>query len=306
MNTPLEPRDHPELDDSEFIGEELKRKYWSLIGMLQWAVTLGRMDIHCAVMSMGRYRMQPRIGHLKRLERIFGFLRNYKAASIKFRTELPDYSMYKEVKHDWKYIYGDVTEELPKDMLKPKGKKVIISVFCDANLYFDQVTGHAITGIIPMLNKTPIDSTSKRQATVETATYGSELVAARMATNQVVEWHYVLRMLGVQMDGPSYLFGDNQAVVNSAVIPEYNLKKRHNALCYHRVREAVAAGIIQCYHIDGKSNPADVLTKFLPHAVWWPLMKPFLHWMNEEKEDEKNGKKHHTNPKKNKKKKKKN
>ena len=214
VNTPLEPRDHPELDETESIGEELKRKYWSLIGMLQWAVTLGRMDIHCAVMTMGRFRMQPRVGHLKRLERIFGFLRNYKSASIKFRTDMPDYSQYKEVKHDWKYIYGNVTEELPSDMLEPKGKQVVISVFKDANLYFDHVTGHAVTGIIPMLNKTPMDSTSKRQATVETATYGSELVAARIATDQIVEWRYVLRMLGVPMSGPSYLFGDNQAVIN--------------------------------------------------------------------------------------------
>ena len=42
--------------------------------MLQWAVIIGRMDIHIAVMTMGRFRMQPRVGHLKRVERIFGYL----------------------------------------------------------------------------------------------------------------------------------------------------------------------------------------------------------------------------------------
>ena len=69
-------------------------KYWSLIGMLQWAVTLGRIDIAMAVSTMARFRVEPRKGHLDRVARIFGHLKNYKDLSIKFRTEEPDYSRY--------------------------------------------------------------------------------------------------------------------------------------------------------------------------------------------------------------------
>ena len=124
---------------------------------------------------------------------------------------------------------------------------------------------------------------------METATYGSELIASRVTTDQIVEWRYNLRMLGVHIgDEPSYVFGDNQSVVNSVSIPAYNLKKRHNALCYHRVREAIAAGIIQYYHISADKNPTDVLTKFLPHSKWWPLMKPLLHWMTDGKPEDVN------------------
>ncbi len=47
----------------------------------------------------------------------------------------------------------------------------------------------------------------------------------------------------------------------------------------------MAAGIIQYYHIKGKENPSDVLTKFLAHCDWWPLMKPFLHWLPKDEED---------------------
>jgi hypothetical protein len=129
-----------------------------------------------------------------------------------------------------------------------------------------------------LVNKTPLDWYSKRQGCVETSTYGSEFVASRIATDKIVETRYMLRMLGVQMSGPSYLFGDNLAVVSSSTIPEFNLKKRHNALSYHRVREAVAAGIIKYIHINGTDNPADVLTKFLPSHKWYPLMKPILYW----------------------------
>ena len=92
----------------------------------------------------------------------------------------------------------------------------------------------------------------------------------------------MLRMLGVPMKGPNFMFGDNLAVVNSASIPDDTLKKRHNALSYHRVREAIAAGVLKFYHIDGNDNPADVLTKFLPRQKWYPLMKPILYWPSDE------------------------
>ena len=57
------------------------------------------------------------------------------------------------------------------------------------------------------------------------------------------------------------MFGDNLSVVNSSVLPSGKLQKRAHILNYHRVREAQAAGIVQFVHIDGKENPADILTK---------------------------------------------
>ena len=78
-------------------------------------------------------------------------------------------------------------------------------------------------GIILMMNKTPVDWTSKHQATVETATYGSEIIAARVAVDQIIEWRYKLHMLGVLLadnEALSYIFGDSKAVVDSLSIPE--------------------------------------------------------------------------------------
>ena len=86
------------------------------------------------------------------------------------------------------------------------------------------------------------------------------------------------RMLGVPMSGPSIMYGDNLAIFNNSAIPDDTLNKRHNTLSYHRVREAIAAQIIKFYHIDGKENPADVLTKFLDSRTWWYLLKSILHW----------------------------
>ena len=112
-----------------------------------------------------------------------------------------------------------------------------------------------------MLNNTPITWISRRQKTVETSTYGSELVAARIACDLIIEWRYKLRMLGVVLEESSWLVGDNMSVVVNTTIPSSNLKKKHQACNYHRVRECIAAQFVKFGHIDSKENMADICTK---------------------------------------------
>ena len=83
-----------------------------------------------------------------------------------------------------------------------------------------------------------------------------------------MEYRYKLRMMGVPLSGPSLLFGDNKSVITSCSVLSSTLKKRHNALAYHKIRECVAAGIIRIYNVDGKQNIADILTKPLPVDVF--------------------------------------
>ena len=60
------------------------------------------------------------------------------------------------------------------------------------------------TGKIVSVNKTPVDWYSKKQATVETATYGSEFVAAKTATEQIMDIRQTLRYLGAPIGSKSY------------------------------------------------------------------------------------------------------
>jgi hypothetical protein len=280
---PLDPGDHPEVDTTEELGPHGRQQYQSMVGMLQWAVALGRIDITCAVMSLSHFRVAPRKGHFTRVVRIFSFLKRFKNCSIKFRTANPDYSKLDKTdkEFDWRPIYGEVSEDLPPHMPVPKGKPVRTSTFVDANLMHDFVTGRSTTGIIHLLNATPIEWYSKWQNTVESATYGSEFVAARIATEQIMDLRYSLRMMGVPLDGEAWMFGDNLSVIVSSNIPTSSLKKCHNAIAYHRVREAIAAKILKFIHIAGNQNPADVLTKYLPHRLWFPLLKPLLFWITD-------------------------
>ena len=91
------------------------------------------------------------------------------------------------------------------------------------------------------------------------------------------------------MRSKGYMFGDNKsvvdsasipttAVVDSASIPTSTLSKKSTLASYHRVREAIAAGYLQFNWKDGKSNPADILSKHWEFANIWPLLKPLLFW----------------------------
>ncbi len=69
--------------------------------------------------------------------------------------------------------------------------------------------------------------------------------------------------MGFRIDQPAILFVDNEAVVKNTTLPSSSLKKKHNAIAYHKVREAVAAGIVKVTHVRSKDNRADILTKAL-------------------------------------------
>jgi hypothetical protein len=90
VTSPFEKGDHPELDTSELCNQEQITQYQPMKGALQWIVTIGQFDINSAVMTMSGFRMAPRVGHLNRLKRIYGYLLKMKHASIRVRTEEPD------------------------------------------------------------------------------------------------------------------------------------------------------------------------------------------------------------------------
>jgi hypothetical protein len=89
-----------------------------------------------------------------------------------------------------------------------------------------------------MLSNTPIRWISKLQKTVDTSTHGLESVA----TEHILEFRFILRSLRMPLDGPSLMLRHDMSVVWNTTIPSSFLKKKHNAIAYHRVREAIVAG----------------------------------------------------------------
>ena len=103
-----------------------------------------------------------------------------------------------------------------------------------------------------------IDTYSKKQPVVQTSTYGSEFMAARIIVEQINGLRTTFRYLGVKVLGPTYMFGDNK-VFQTCDVQRGRMHKRHNTLSFHRVRKAISSNSIKFIIIPGHENPADML-----------------------------------------------
>ena len=192
---------------------------------------------------------------------------------------MPDISDFAFPSFDWSNSpYAGAKEELPSDLPPARGKKVLMTTFVDANLGHDVISGKSVTGVLHFFNKTPVDWFTKKQNTVETATFGSENTAARTSIEQLKANKMTLLYLGVPLEGIPILLGDNKSVVDSGTLPHHQLHKRHLMLSYHFVRESIAAGVLRFAHVRGQTNPADILSKHWAYQAVWPLLRPVLFW----------------------------
>jgi hypothetical protein len=90
--SPLEKGNHPELDDTPLLDLEGIQNYQSIMGSAQWAISLGRLDIQTAIMTLSSFRSAPRVGHLDRAKRVVRYLVRFKHGAIEFRVKIPNYS----------------------------------------------------------------------------------------------------------------------------------------------------------------------------------------------------------------------
>jgi hypothetical protein len=261
VRTPISSGYRPELDVTPLLGPEKANYYQNLIGVLRWAVELGRIDIHIHVSMLSSFLSSPRVGHLEQVLHIFAYLKHYDRSTMVFDDTLPNLNLASFPVANWTEFYRDAKEEIPLNAPEPLGKEVNMYCFCDADHAGDRLTRRSQTGIIIFLNRAPIVWYSKKQNTVESSTFGSEFVALRIAVDLIVSLRYKLRMMGVPISTPCITLCDNETAVRNSTIPESTLKKKHNAIAYHRVREAVAADILRIGYIQSKDNLADMFTK---------------------------------------------
>ena len=240
--------------------------YQEIVGMLRWAVEIGRVDILLEVSMMSAHLALPREGHLEQVIHIFGYLKVHKKLRIMFDSDYPQISSNRFKSYDWFDFYKDAKEGIPSNMPEPRGLHMSTSAFVDADLAGDKQIRRSQTGILIFCNKAPIHWYSKRQPLVESSTFGAEFRAMKTAVELTEALRYKLRMFGVPIDGPTSVFCDNEAVYKNTVLPESTLNKKHHYIAYHRCREAVASNTIQVAKEGTLSNLADLFTKIMTVA----------------------------------------
>jgi hypothetical protein len=266
---PLSTDHRPEIDVTPELGEADASYYQHLIGILRWIVELGRVDINVEVSMMSSHLAMPREGHLKELYHMFAYLKAHSNAEMVFDPTPVDFDRNIFERQDWSYSaygYESLKEELPLNMPAPHGQMMTMRVFVDADHAGDLVTCRSRTGFIVFLNGAPVYWSSKRQNSVETSTFGSEFVAMKQATEYVRGLRYKLRMMGIEVDEPAFIFGDNKSVLCNTTAPESTLKKKSNAIAFDFVREGVARDEWRTAYVNTDENVADLLTKPLSGA----------------------------------------
>ena len=275
VSTPLPVEDcHPELDDSELLGIDDHRKFQMLLGMLQWLQSIGRPDLSTLVSSLNRFGACPREGHLQLAIRAFGFVKytmNEQIAidprPLQFSRSTPN---FESLIPDFLQDYPEASEELDSSMPKSFGPILSTTILVDADHAHDKKTRRSLTGLLAFVGSTPVTWYSKRQGSIASSTYAAEFSALRTATEEAVSLRYMLRCLGCQLpaDGscPTDIFGDNLSVILNAQNPAADLSKKHVAISFHAVREAVAAQSIRPHWLKGKWNLSDIMTKQIPRS----------------------------------------
>jgi hypothetical protein len=260
------PRDYDaELDVSPELGEEDVSYYQSQIGTLRWMVEIGRIDIITEVSKLASQLALPREGHLNAIFHVYGYLREHRDYVIALDPTYPDieYNAFNDGA-DWREFYGDIKEPIPPNAPEERGRELVVRLFVDSDHAGDKLTRRSRTGYLIYCNNAPILWYSKRQGTVESSVFGAEFVALKTGMEAARGLRYKLRMMGIPVTEPTFVYGDNMSVIYNTSRPESTLKKKSNEICYHFARESVAMGESLTAHVRSEDNPADLCTKIIP------------------------------------------
>ena len=84
LDVPVNLGYHPELDQSEHLSDEDRQLYQSYIGILRWAVELGRIDLAHSAGVVARFSVAPREGHIYTVIKILAYCKKHIGSRIVF------------------------------------------------------------------------------------------------------------------------------------------------------------------------------------------------------------------------------
>ena len=255
----------PELDVTPLLKDEDVSYYQQQVGVLRWMVELGRVDICAEVSMLAAFSAAPRQGHLAAILHLYGYLKKNPRSKLVLDPSFMDHECHDEP--DWRDFYGDVKELVPPDAPAPRGKCVQMTCFVDSDHAGDQVNRRSRTGVLIFLGMAPIAWHSKKQGSIELSSFGSKLSAMKNAVEMVEGLRYKLRMMGIAVEGRTFVKADNMSVIHNCSNPASQLKKKSNSIAYHYVRERCAAGVRGITYVPTQDNLADMFTKSQPGEV---------------------------------------
>lgn len=273
-STPMMHGDRPEQDETPLLGNEGRTEYQQLLGKLQWISNTSRPDVKFAVTCLSWFASAPREGHYERALRVAGYLKKTSTRGIPIDCINPDLEGVNVARFDDPLgLYAGACEQRSDNEPDPvEGAR--LWGYVDASHGPDTQGRKSVTGVLLFFGSTPICWVTKRQNVVETSTFSAEFAALRMAVEKVIELRYALRSFGILVEEPTLLFTDSMSVLESCV--GNDLKKKHVAIHYHKVREAIACGIVELCFMRSVGNLSDSMTKANPGPAFRSLTNEYM------------------------------
>jgi hypothetical protein len=170
-------------------------------------------------------------------------------------NELKECDLYKLDEHD------DPSLEIPK-ILAPTNQRFTKVAYSDAS-FAATISKQSISGLVVMINGTPILWASIKQTVVVDSTCSSEYVAASMCSKQVIQVENMVQFLNFTCPKPYTMYTDSQACLQIANAASKLGKVRHIEIRYHLVRCLIIAGDIKLVYCVTEDMIADLFTKIV-------------------------------------------
>jgi hypothetical protein len=193
---------------------------------------------------LAAHMAMPCKGHLIAVLREFSYLKKHHNAIIRPNKPEIDFSKFK--RRDWRRFYNNVEESIPPNAPKPLSKPVVIRFYVDARRvphWFHHFHKQCCDQLV-----------FEKQGSVEGATFRSEFVAKKTVAEVNKGIRYKLRMMGIPIDGPSYVYRDNMSALRNTSNPESTLEKKSNSIACHLVRESIAMDEMRTGYVNTNEN----------------------------------------------------
>ena len=204
------------------------RPYRSLVGSLLYVATGTRPDIAFAVCQLSRHLEQPSEEHWKAAIRVLRYL----------KTTIDNGICYHGKR-------GDIE----------------VSAFSDADWASNKDNRRSTSGVMVMINKSPVIFKSKIQQSVALSTAEAEYIALSLCVQEILWIKSLLSELHVTFNSQVTVFEDNQSAIAIAKNDGYQSRAKHIDIRHHFVREQVKEKSIDLRYIETKQQLADFLTK---------------------------------------------
>ncbi|GAA5895970.1 hypothetical protein JCM6882_005575 [Rhodosporidiobolus microsporus] len=202
------------------------KEYLSAVGSLQF-IAGTRPDVQFAVGLAARFSSNPGPDHWKLVDHIFAYLAVTKDVGMSMGVDCSD------------------------------GSGLVAWV--DADHTGCVVTRRSMTGIVVSLDGSTVLSISRRQTTVTTSTFTSELAAMNTALQQLEWFKAVISSLPIGNTTPITVKSDNKSAVDAIHDETYVEQRKHHDVQLRYVRQQVTSGFADLVWWRHRSHPSRVL-----------------------------------------------